>query len=65
MITSLTDTIEYEWNYSKRLDVITISHNPEFNSISIGKHGENMIEFNKETIPHLIKMLEKILKERD
>jgi len=63
MIKSLTDTIEYEWNYSKRSDVVTVSIEPDINNVSIGKHGEMTINFNKETIPHLINMLEEIIKE--
>ena len=62
MIKSFTDTIRYEWDYTKHSDIVTVSFNPEFNSVSIGKHGETMVEFNKETIKHLIKMLEEIIK---
>ena len=66
MIKSLTDIIQYEWNYSKRSDIITVALNPEFNSVSINNSkdilGETKVEFNKETIPQLIKMLEEIIK---
>jgi hypothetical protein len=62
MVKSLTDTISYEWNYNQRSDVVTVSIDQEFNSVSIGKHSEASVEFNKETIPHLIKMLEEIIK---
>jgi len=62
MIKSLTDTIEYEWNYSKRSDMVTVSFDPKFNEVSIGGiPGEVRVIFNKETIPHLVKMLEEII----
>lgn len=58
MIRTLTETIQYEKDYIKFEDIIHVSFDDKYNTISIKDDTGNFINISQKSISKLIEMLE-------